>query len=72
MCRFSSGDSGAKITDAGKRLADTNHDGTVTDDDVTLVLRLIAKLISAFLMLAGRLELYPMLVLLYPALWKKT
>ena len=31
-----------------------------------------AKMISSFLMLAGRLELYPMLILLHPAVWKHT
>ncbi len=31
-----------------------------------------AKLISCFLMLAGRLELFPMLVLLHPYVWKKS
>ncbi|MBR1685953.1 MAG: TrkH family potassium uptake protein [Clostridia bacterium] len=31
-----------------------------------------AKLVSCFLMLAGRLELFPMLVLLHPSVWKKS
>ncbi len=31
-----------------------------------------AKMISSFLMLAGRLELYPMLILLHPAVWRHT
>lgn len=31
-----------------------------------------AKIIASFLMLAGRLELYPMLVLLNPVVWRKT
>lgn len=30
-----------------------------------------AKVVLSLLMLAGRLELYPMLALLYPALWRK-
>ncbi|MBQ6562406.1 MAG: TrkH family potassium uptake protein [Clostridiales bacterium] len=31
-----------------------------------------AKVIASFLMLAGRLELYPMLVLLHPKVWSRT
>ncbi len=31
-----------------------------------------AKLVSSFLMLAGRLEIFPMLVILHPAVWSKT
>jgi len=30
-----------------------------------------AKVVLSLLMLAGRLELFPMLALLYPALWRK-
>jgi trk system potassium uptake protein TrkH len=29
------------------------------------------KLLSSFLMLAGRLEIFPMLALFHPAMWRK-
>ena len=31
----------------------------------------LAKLVCSFLMLAGRLELYPLLILFHPVVWKK-
>ena len=45
ILRYSSGDPGASITDTGKRNADCNHDGNLNDDDASLLLRAIAKLI---------------------------
>ena len=45
--KFASGDSTAKITDNGKKLADVDGDGNVTPDDTTKILKYIAKLITA-------------------------
>lgn len=46
MAKFSASDSSAKITDQGKINADVTHDGNVDDQDVTKVLKYIARLIS--------------------------
>ena len=46
LARLIVADSRAKITDAGRRSADCNHDGFVTADDVTFLLQAIAKIIS--------------------------
>jgi len=32
----------------------------------------LSKLVLSFCMLAGRLEIYPMIILFSPSLWKKT
>ena len=42
--KFVSGDSSAVITDQGKQNADLNSDGNLTLDDVTVILKKIAKL----------------------------
>lgn len=46
MAKFSASDSSARITDQGKINADVTHDGNVDDQDVTKVLKYIARLIS--------------------------
>ena len=48
ILKFLSGDSGAKITDAGLRNADCDGKQGVTEEDVTVILRYIAKLIREF------------------------
>ena len=45
MARFNAEDKTAAISAQGKINADVNHDGGITGDDVTLVLKYIAKLI---------------------------
>ena len=47
LLRFSSGDSTAKVNEAGLANADCRYDGTVDSDDATVILKYIAKLISA-------------------------
>lgn len=44
FARFCTEDSTAVITDQGKRNADVNHDGNIELDDVTAILRKIARL----------------------------
>jgi hypothetical protein len=46
MAKFAASDSSAKITDQGKINADVTHDGNVDDQDVTKVLKYIARLIA--------------------------
>lgn len=43
--KFVSGDSSAAVTDLGKQNADLNSDGDINLDDVTVILKMIAKLI---------------------------
>lgn len=45
LARFCAEDAGAFITEQGKTNADCNGDGGITTDDVTVILRMIAKLI---------------------------
>ncbi|MBP0976673.1 MAG: glycoside hydrolase, partial [Oscillospiraceae bacterium] len=44
LARFCTEDSTAAITDQGKQNADVNQDGNIELDDVTAILRKIAKL----------------------------
>jgi hypothetical protein len=45
LAKFVSGDTAAKITDQGKLNADVNQNGAPDDDDITLILKIIVKLI---------------------------
>ena len=47
ISRFAVEDSGAALTDKGRKAADVTHDGYVRSDDATLILRYIAKQITA-------------------------
>lgn len=47
-CRFMVGDLTAKIKDAGIASADVDGDGQLTSDDITLMLKRIARMISEF------------------------
>ena len=44
LCRFCLEDRGVSITDQGQRNADCDLDGQITTDDVSLLLRVIARL----------------------------
>ena len=45
LAKFVSGDTAAKITDQGKLNADVNQNGSPDDDDITMILKIIVKLI---------------------------
>ncbi len=47
ISRFAVEDTGAVITDSGKKAADVTHDGFVRAEDATMILRYIAKQITA-------------------------
>ena len=47
ISRFAVEDTGAVITDSGKKAADVTHDGYVRAEDATMILRYIAKQITA-------------------------